>query len=160
MAMSGPSVWQRALRLLARREHSRAELARKLAPHGTPEEIAEALARLERTGLLSDERCARAFVAARAERSGRRLLELRLRERGLDDALIDEVLDALEAESSEVERAAALWRKRFGTPPADAKEWARQARFLASRGFSPSIVTRLLRDPPEDFTELFPDTEP
>ena len=160
MAMSGPSVWQRALRLLARREHSRAELARKLAPHGTPEEIEEALARLERTGLLSDERCARAFVAARAERSGRRLLEMRLRERGLDEALIDEVLDALEAESSEVERAAALWRRRFGTPPADAKEWARQARFLASRGFSPSLVTRLLRDPPEDATPSFPDTEP
>ena len=93
--MSGPSVWQRALRLLARREHSRAELAHKLAPHGTPEEIEETLSRLERTGLLSDERCARAFVAARAERSGRRLLEMRLRERGLDDALIDEVLDAL-----------------------------------------------------------------
>ena len=49
---------------------------------------------------------------------------------------------------TELQRATDLWRKRFGTPPADLKEKAKQLRFMAARGFSSAVVSRVLRDAP------------
>jgi regulatory protein len=43
-----------------------------------------------------------------------------------------------------------LWRRRFGAPPANDKEKARQVRFLQSRGFSLSAIFKLLRNPPDE----------
>jgi len=49
-----------------------------------------------------------------------------------------------------MERARAAWSRKFSAAPANAKEWARQARFLQSRGFASDIVRRLLKQPLEE----------
>jgi len=137
---------RRAIGLLARREHSRAELARKLAAEGTVEEIDTVLAQLEAEGLLSDARFAEAYVRSHAERFGGAKLRQTLRARGVDEELFQAPLGAL---PDELARARAVWVKKFGAAPADRREWARQARFLQSRGFAPEVVVRLLKEPSE-----------
>jgi regulatory protein len=136
---------QRAVALLARREHSRAELAKKLAPHGTQEEIEVVLARLQETKLLSDERFTAAFVRSRAERFGSARLRQELRTRGVASELVESELAAEEL-PSEMERARLVWQKKYAAQPSDAKEWAKQARFLQSRGFGSEVIRRLLKE--------------
>jgi regulatory protein len=134
----------RALRLLARREHSRAELTRKLAHAGhTDSEIAPLLDELEAKNWLSDRRFAESYVADKRARSGAIKLAFELRQRGISDALIEDVLK--DHRHSELERAKEIWRKKFGLPPANAAEKARQIRFLQSRGFSGDMIRRVLR---------------
>ena len=135
---------QQAIKLLARREHTRAELARKLAPHGTPEEIETVLADLERSELLSDSRAASAWVRGHAARFGAAKLRQTLRSKGVAGELIEEQVAELPAE---IDRAREVWAKKFGAAPADAREWARQARFLQSRGFAGDVIRRLLKEP-------------
>ncbi|HTY03003.1 MAG TPA: recombination regulator RecX [Rhodocyclaceae bacterium] len=136
---------QRALRLLARREHSRAELKRKLATHGTDEDIANVLTQLETEGLLSDARAAAAFVRTRANRFGAARLRQDLRRRGLDPDLATAATD----QGDELQRARAVWAKKFGSAPTDAREWAQQARFLQGRGFAVEVIRKLLKGPHE-----------
>jgi len=134
---------QRAIALLARREHSRAELARKLAAHGTPEEIETVLSQLEDQGLLSDARAAAALVRAQGARFGAARLRQNLRQRGIGS----ELAEAQVAEAGdELERARGVWAKKFGELPADAREWARQARFLQGRGFSAEVIRKVLKE--------------
>jgi regulatory protein len=135
---------QRALRLLARREHSRAELERKLAADGTEEEIANVLTQLEAEGLLSDARAAGAYLRAHAGRFGLARLRQDLRKRGLSPELAADDLADL---GDELGRARAVWARKFTAAPADAQDWARQARFLQSRGFATDIIRKLLKDP-------------
>ncbi len=146
-----PSLRDRALRALNRRDHSCAELARKLAPHGTAEEIADLLAQLTHAGLLSDARYVESFVHARAARFGAAKLRHSLREKGVAEALIVSVLAT--GAQSEAERAEALWRRKFGTAPQDRVEYARQARFLQGRGFSAENIHKVLRRVMEDIEE-------
>jgi regulatory protein len=134
---------RKAIGLLARREHSRAELARKLAADGTEEDITTVLAELEAEGLLSDARAAAAYVRAHGTRFGAARLRQDLRARGLDPEIAVEEVNEL---GSEIERAKAVWQKKFRTAPTDAKEWARQARFLQGRGFAGDIIRRVLKD--------------
>ncbi len=136
----------RAIRLLARREHTRAELAGKLASHGTPEEIETVLANLERSGLLSDARAAAAYVRGHAARFGAARLRQTLRTKGVASELIEEQVAEL---PDEIGRAREIWARKFGTAPADAREWAKQARFLQSRGFASDVIRRLLKEPSE-----------
>jgi regulatory protein len=133
--------------LLARREHSRVELTRKLASHGTEEEIANVLTQLETEGLLSDARAAGAFVRAHAGRFGTARLRQDLRNRGLDPQLAQADFGELD---TEFERARAVWAKKFAAAPVDAREWARQARFLQGRGFATEIIRKLLKNPQDD----------
>ena len=133
----------RAVRLLARREHTRAELARKLAPHGTEEEIENVLNELSRTGLQSDARFAESYLRSQAGRLGGARLRQTLRQKGVASDTIDEQVTDLPDESA---RARNVWNRKFGVPPTDAKEWARQARFLQGRGFSTDIIRRLLKE--------------
>ena len=144
--MGEPSLRERALRHLARRDHSRAELARKLAPHGETAEIEAVIERMRELGLQSDERYAEAFVRSKATRFGAARLRNELARRGIDRDRIDEAL-AGECVESEAERARAVLRGRFSSPPADAREWARQARFLQTRGFAPELIRKLLKEP-------------
>ena len=136
----------RAVRLLARREHSRAELARKLAEFGTAEEIDDVLQSLTNNGLLSDARYAEAYVRGHAERFGAARLRQTLRQKGIAGELIDAQLAGADA-GDELERARAVWARKYGATPADGREWARQARFLQSRGFSTEVIRKLLKDP-------------
>ena len=143
---------QQTLALLSRREHSRAELERKLAGKADPDALKAELDRLAELGLQSDIRMAESYVRAKAPRHGVAKLRHELAQRGVDKALIHEVLEHLSAENGdELTRARTLWQSRFQSTPNDAKEWARQARFLAGRGFTPDTIRRLLKENPDEF---------
>lgn len=136
-----------ALDLLARREHARAELARKLTARGFALDIIEAvLGTLADAGLQSDERFAEQFVNVRVERgSGPFKIRMELRERGLDETLVD--LALAEADCDWRELARQVRRKRFGaTVPDEFKERARQARFLQTRGFDMEHIRAAMGD--------------
>ena len=149
------SVKGRALRWLAQREHSRAELERKLARHveDSPEasaaaQIAAALDELVARGLLSEVRVAESVLASHAPRYGARRLKQTLQAKGLEPALVAATVQ--QARSTELERARDLWRRRFGAPAADAAGRARQMRFLAGRGFDGDVIRRVVQAPDAD----------
>jgi regulatory protein len=136
---------ERALALLARREHCRAELARKLEHAGfAREDIAPLLDEFEEKNWLSDRRFAESWVADHRAKAGSVKLTYELRQRGVPEAVIEEVLR--ENRDSELERARAVWQKKFSAPPADASEKAKQTRFLQSRGFELALVRRVLME--------------
>ena len=139
-----PSLKSRALRLLSMREHSRLELERKLREHETREgELAEALDALAARGFISDERVADSVLHRRAAKLGASRVKAELQAKGLDEAVVREAVEQLRG--TEVERAREVWRRKFGQPPADAAERAKQMRFLASRGFSGEAVRRAIQ---------------
>jgi len=134
----------RALRLLARREHSRAELRRKLAAH--VEEGVDLDALLDdftRRGWLSEARYIEQTVRAKSRRFGPLKIAHYLREKGIDEAGMAKAL--AQASAGEADALEAAWRTRFGAPPNDAAEKARQIRFLQGRGFSLGSIMELLR---------------
>ena len=134
---------QRALRLLARRDHARAELRKKLAPHAESEEQLDALLDdLAGRRLLSDARYAEMRVSARSSRYGNARLAQELKQQGVS---AEDAADALADAGDELARAHGIWARKFGTLPVDAAERARQTRFLMSRGFSGETIRRLLR---------------
>lgn len=137
------SLAARALGHLARREHSRAELARKLAPHaGSTAELDRLLDELQAKRLLSDRRFADVLVRSRGERFGAARVKQELAARGVDPELVREAADRLAR--SELERATAVWRRKFGAVAADAAERLRQMRFLAQRGFAAEVIRRVV----------------
>ena len=130
---------ERALRLLARREHSRFELARKLGQAGFAQHDIDALLdEFEGKNWLSDRRFAESYVADHRARAGSIKLAYDLRQRGVPDSIIEASLN--EKRSSELARAREIWRKKFSLPPAGAAEKAKQLRFLQGRGFSVDII--------------------
>jgi len=136
-----------AVRLLARREHTKDELRRKLTRRGHPQACVESVvAALDEASYVSDVRFAEGFVRVRAERGqGPLRIRAELRERGVADALADEVLT--ETADYWLERARAARRKRFGpAAPVERGEWNRQARFLAQRGYPSDLIFRVLSD--------------
>ncbi|HNF89743.1 MAG TPA: recombination regulator RecX [Thiobacillaceae bacterium] len=133
---------ERALNLLARREHSRAELARKLAPHVEDEDLDGLLDDLEREKLLSNARYAEMLAHARSGRHGSLRLKADLRDKGVPAEVMESTL--AEAREHDLEAASAVWLKKFGEPPRDAGERAKQMRFLAGRGFPPDVVRRVV----------------
>ena len=133
----------RALKLLTRREHSRAELKQMLAAYALSEdEVETALNRLQAEHLLSDHRFASQRVAARAGRYGNGRLRQELRGQGVGD---DDIAAALDEGGDETERCRAVWRKKFDQLPDSPEERARQQRFLQYRGFSGDAVRKVLR---------------
>lgn len=145
----GLSLRERALNLLARREHTRAELQRKLAPHTEdPDELATLLDELSRRGWLSDARFAEALVHDKQAKFGSARLAHELRERGVPDALIREQMADLK--ETELQRARQVWQAKFGALPEDAKARAKQMRFLQSRGFGLDVIGKVLRGTVED----------
>ena len=147
------SLKGRALRLLAQREHSRAELATKLARHVQEgDDLNAVLDGLQAKDFINAERVAESLVHRRAARLGTQRLVQELRNKGLDDELVRATAERLRA--TELERAQTVWRQRFGSVATDAQERARQMRFLAARGFSGDVVRRVMRDgSPDDETE-------
>ena len=139
---------QQAIKLLARREHTRVELARKLSGLGTQEDIDTVLADMEASQLQSDNRTAESYLRSNASRLGASRLRHTLKTRGVAPEMIEEQLAQADL-PDEIERARAAWSRKFSGAPANAKEWARQARFLQSRGFAGDIVRRLLKQPLE-----------
>jgi len=151
---AGLSLRAKALAWLAQREHSTLELRGKLrrwaqsrGRDADAEGLEALLEALQAAGHLSDTRFAHSRVHLRAPRLGNLRIEHELRRNGVSP---DEALrQALRA--SELERARAVWARRFGRPAADLAERARQARFLAGRGFSADTIGRVVgADPSAD----------
>jgi len=131
--------------MLARREYSRAELSQRLARKGVPrDDVERALDELAAQGYLSDARYAQVVVAQRSGRYGKRAIAHVLREKGITAPDAQAAMVPLAA-TDEVADATALWQRRFGTPPANQREKARQVRFLQSRGYGFSVILRVLR---------------
>lgn len=131
--------------LLARREHGRVELTRKLRQRGAPDELIEqALDRLAEEGLLSEARYLESFISHRSNTGyGPARIREELGQRGLSRGDIDQAL-----RESGVDWAARLqdvWQRKFaGQRPHDPRSRAQQTRFLAYRGFSMEMIGRLL----------------
>lgn len=137
-----------ALRLLARREHTAAELHRKLSQRGFAEQaIADVLASLAEEGLQSDARFVEHYVRSQAERGvGPGRIEAALQERGITDRnLIGSFLDY--NDECWLAQAQAVREKKFGAGlPGTQRERLRQARFLQGRGFTAEQIFRILED--------------
>lgn len=144
MAFAAPSLKGRALRLLSQREHSRAELERKLASYEEqPGELARVLDELQARDFISEARVVQSVLHQRAARLGGARIRQELQAKGIDAEAVAEAVRGLQ--ETELARARALWQRRFGQAPADARERARQTRFLLSRGFSGETAARVLR---------------
>lgn len=146
------SLRARALQCLARREYSRAELRAKLLPHAQVGEDSEQLEVVDLDALLddltvrgwlSDARATSQLVHAKRSRFGTQRITHELRQRGISDELIDAALPTLK--ESELDSARDVWQRRFGVVPQDAKEKAKQMRFLQSRGFSIDVILKVLK---------------
>ena len=149
MSFAKLSLKGRALRYLAMREHSRAELANKLAAHVEEGDDLDAmLSELESKGFISAERVVDSVIHTKAARFGARRVAQELRHKGVDADLIANAMDRLR--STELQRARDVWQRRFGAQPATPQERAKQMRFLASRGFGGDVVRQVLQGAQED----------
>ncbi len=163
-----PSLKARALRLLSIREYSRKGLAAKLEESTarmlkfqTPAEDSEVLEPViplttqieavlddfEARGWLSDQRFAEALVRRRSERFGTRKIQDELAQAGVDSAKTIDLLRNLK--ETEYQRAHDLWLRKFGALAIEQKERARQYRFLASKGFSSDVVSKVIAGRPD-----------
>lgn len=133
-----------AMNLLALREHSAKELKDKLGrKFECMELVEEVISALIGQNLQSDERFAQAFVTMRQRQGkGPLIIRMELREKGIANELIARFVD--DSDSLWFELARDVWCKKFrNTLPADARERAKQLRFLQSRGFSACHIQRL-----------------
>lgn len=153
---AGVSLKARAVGLLSRREHSRSELRRKLAPHcEDPSELEALLDDLERGNWLSEERFAESLAHRHAPRHGVRRILQELRRHDLPEETVAGIAEALRG--TELERARTVWNRRFGKPPADAREFGRQYRYMLARGFTAEALRRILAEHGESRSnEFFP----
>jgi regulatory protein len=134
----------RAMQYLARREYSRAELHEKLLPFVQEGDDLEAeLDALAQRGWLSDARAADQLVNQRRGRFGTQRIAHEMRQKGLSEDLIGAALPALK--QGELEAAREVWQKKFGILPDNAKEKARQMRFLQQRGFSADVIFQVMK---------------
>lgn len=144
------SLRARALRLLARREHSRAELARKLAEHAEdPAEVEKVLDDLEQRGWLSEKRVVEQMVYARRSRYGARRIERDLRAKGVSGEAVASAMSGLK--EGELDAARDVWRRKFGgRVPRTPADRAKQARFLQGRGFDMEVVMKVIKGGDDD----------
>ena len=147
------TLLMRGIDALSRREYSRLELGRKLMrtliEGETADDVESALDTLEEKGYLSNERYAQSRVRVRSSRYGNRRLAQELSMMGVDS---ETVREALSETPDEFERAQTIWEKKYGKAPTDRREYDRQVRFLASRGFGFDIIRRVIQAAPdEDF---------
>ncbi|WP_017232935.1 recombination regulator RecX [Pandoraea sp. B-6] len=139
------SLKARALSYLARREHSRAELRRKLAPFADaddPEALDRVLDGLEQERWLSNERFAQSVVHRRASRMGTTRIVNELKQHQVDADTVTAL--ATQLRETELVRARAVWQKKFGEIATTPEARAKQMRFLASRGFSRTVISKIV----------------
>ena len=171
MVATADDLRARALRLLARREYSRQELAGKLLskpaprpasrnvkrladefapdPHAddvyeppTELEVNALLDDLEQRKMLSDNRYAEMRTRSRAPRYGDSRLRQELAQKGIDR---DTIASVLSEQPDELSRCRDIWLKKFGQLPRDMNERMKQTRHLASRGFAMRVIQQVLR---------------
>ena len=130
----------RALRYLARREHSRAELARKLSPHAeSPAMLEGVLDELAAKRQLSDERYADVRASWLSRKYGAAKIRQDLKAHGVTDALVERV-----SADGELERARSILQRKYRQPALTREDRARRARFLQGRGFSMDVIQKLV----------------
>ncbi len=145
----GLSLKGRALRYLAAREHSRAELERKLKAHEeTPGQLAQVLDELQAKDFISEARVVESVINRRAARFGAARIKYELQNKGLGAQAVAGAMDRLKG--SELERAREVWRRKFDGPAADAAGRAKQMRFLATRGFGGDVIRRVVSQAEDD----------
>ncbi|HJV50426.1 MAG TPA: recombination regulator RecX [Noviherbaspirillum sp.] len=138
------SLKARALKYLSAREHSRLELARKLARYAQENDDIDALLdSLEAAKLLSQSRFSESLVHRRAARFGNSRILSELQSHGIEGHALDDIKASLAQD--EAARAREVWKKKFKQAPADAAERAKQMRFLQQRGFSMSAIQSAMR---------------
>lgn len=144
------SLKARALAYLARREHSRLELEKKLRGYAeSAEQLQHLLDQLEAQKLLSLERYAESLMHRKAGRLGAQRILAEMKQQGLDENL--RAASAVALKETELERATAVWKKRYGavsiplTWQEKNKQANKQAAFLQRRGFSMEIIRKILK---------------
>ena len=141
-----------ALRALGRREHSAAQLRRKLASRGYDETTAaEAVGELSERGWQSDTRYAELLVRSRVSQGyGRLYIEADLRVSGVPDAEATAALEAADCDWTQV--AMDLHARKFGAAPETMADRNKQYRYMASRGFTTEQIRSALKGalPEED----------
>lgn len=146
------SLKGRALRLLSGREHSRAELERKLAAHEEePGQLRRVLDELQAKDFINEQRVVDSVVHRRSGKLGAMRIRQELQSKGLDHDKVQAALGQLKF--TELARAREVWSRKFDSLPADAAQRGKQARFLAARGFDGEVVRRVLAgsEPDEGF---------
>lgn len=144
-----PSLKGRALRYLSGREHSRAELERKLGKfEEEPGELQRVLDDLQAKDFISETRVVQSVLYRRAGKLGASRIRQELQAKGLDAQAVRDAVAGLQ--TTELVRAREVWRKKFGAPPQDAAERGKQQRFLLTRGFSSDAVRRVVAGSDED----------
>ncbi|MBC3480140.1 MULTISPECIES: recombination regulator RecX [unclassified Pseudomonas] len=139
------AIRRTAMDLLARREHGRVELTRKLRQRGASDELIEPeLDRLAEEGLLSEVRYLESFIRYRSNSGyGPARIREELGQRGLARGDIDQALR--ESGVDWAQRLMDVWQRKFaGQRPHDPRSRGQQTRFLAYRGFSMEMISRLL----------------
>jgi regulatory protein len=137
------SLRQRALEYLGKREYSAVELANKLKTYADEaDDIPALIADFKARGWLSDARFTEQLVRARKVKFGSAKVANELKEKGVSDELIAEAVSDLR--ENEFEHAKAVWRKKFKQVAENRNEWAKQARFLQSRGFGFDTIKKVL----------------
>jgi regulatory protein len=140
---SALSLRAQALSLLARREYSKQELARRLLQYTEdPDTIPPLIEEFEQRGWLSEKRVVEQVMASRRRRFGTQKITQELRRKGLSDDAIAGAREQLK--DSELQSAREVWRRKFPDSPSNAKEKARQMRFLQGRGFSLDTIRKVI----------------
>jgi len=153
------SLKGRALRYLSQREHSRAELARKLAPHAESDEQLESLlSQLTSEGWLSDVRFAQSLIHRRSQRYGIRRIAAELATHGLEAC--DQSTALADLDRTEAQRATDCWARRFKQAPQSSLERSKQQRFLLQRGFTPEVIRLVLQRANQTVSDPGPDEHP
>ena len=144
-----PTLKSRAMRFLARREHTRVELKRKLSARAQEgDDVDVLLDELTQRGWLSDARFAEQAARAKSRRFGPLKLAHYLKSRGVGEEAIAAGLQRAGAEG--MASLESVWRTRFGAPPSDEREKMRQVRFLQGRGFAVDDIFKFLKTLRED----------
>ena len=131
----------RALRLLARREHTRQELESKLSPHaGSSEELQGLISGLKQKNQLSEERYAEGRARQLSRKYGAAKIRQDLKAKGVPEDLVSR----LSSSTDELQKAKAILERKYRTPAATREERAKRMRFLQGRGFSFDIIRSLL----------------
>ena len=146
------SLRQRALEYLGKREYSYKELGQKLKSYLEEDQDAESITAIlddfKARGWLSDARFTEQMVHARRAKFGNSKIVHELREKGVDSSLIEGAIEQLK--ETELDSAKEVWQKKYRNAPANRDEWAKQARFLQSRGFGFDVIKKVLNTQADD----------
>jgi regulatory protein len=138
------SLKGRALRALASREYTRAEIAIKLKPFEEEAgQLDKILDELQAKDFINDQRAADSLVHRRSGRLGASRVLHELRAKGVDAAMMSQAASQLKA--TELDRARDVWQRKYSEPAADAAQRLKQMRFLAGRGFAPEVIKRVVK---------------